>query len=179
MTAKPEPTTWKILPTKGGEFQWVVTSGNPDSGPERPTATLVPEEDINSKSRLPSMMDLLIQAGQSNYLSNNTWFHDRHLAGPLKPVEIRGDNGGGGAMFSTGSGRRLSVQRSSILKARSILEQEDVVDKASCGSECFPMFRTGLGNSVQVRQSSIKKAEALLEVSDDNEGDLNMNILTN
>ncbi|XP_020598602.1 uncharacterized protein LOC110038173 isoform X2 [Phalaenopsis equestris] len=166
MTAKPEPTTWKILPTKGGEFQWVVTSGNPDSGPERPTATLVPEEDINSKSRLPSMMDLLIQAGQSNYLSNNTWFHDRHLAGPLKPVEIRGDNGGGGAMFSTGSGRRLSVQRSSILKARSILEQEDVVDK-------------GLGNSVQVRQSSIKKAEALLEVSDDNEGDLNMNILTN
>ncbi|KAL0913051.1 hypothetical protein M5K25_016482 [Dendrobium thyrsiflorum] len=92
------------------------------------------------------------------------------LAIPPKPGDIGRDNGTGGAMFSTGSGRTLSVQQSSIQKARSLLEEGNVSDKASCGSKCFPMFRTGSGKSVQVRESSIKKAAALLEVTNDKEG---------
>ncbi|KAH0454791.1 hypothetical protein IEQ34_016715 [Dendrobium chrysotoxum] len=118
------------------------------------------------------MMDLMFQVEQSTLLSNKSSVFDQQLAIPPKPGGVGGDNGTGGAMFSTGSGRTLSVQQSSIQKARSLLEEGNVDDKASCGSECFPMFRTGSGKSVQVRESSIKKAAALLEVTNDKEENL-------
>ncbi|XP_020673370.1 protein BREAST CANCER SUSCEPTIBILITY 2 homolog B isoform X2 [Dendrobium catenatum] len=172
MTARSEPTTWRILRTKGGQFRWAVTSGDRASVSERPPKTLVLEEDDKHRSRLPSMMDLMFHVEQTTWLSNKSSFLDQQLAIPPKPGGVGGDKGTGGAMFSTGSGRTLSVQQSSIQKARSLLEEGNVADEASCGSECFPMFRTGSGKSVQVRESSIKKAATLLEVTNDKEGNL-------
>ncbi|KAG0478695.1 hypothetical protein HPP92_013414 [Vanilla planifolia] len=83
------------------------------------------------------------------------------------PSGVRGV-GGGSAMFTTGSGRTVSIRADSFSKARALFEKENFSEEAGV-SECFPMFRTGSGKAVQVRQTSIKKAEDLLEGTNDKE----------
>ncbi|KAK8947326.1 hypothetical protein KSP39_PZI006686 [Platanthera zijinensis] len=166
--AKLQPSMWKILPTRDGHFQWAVTGADAWPGSTEPSKTLAADADDEPRSRLSSMKDLLLQAEQTNLFSSKRSFLEQHVADPRR-VE------GGAAMFSTGSGKSLSVRQSSIQKARSLLEDLNTADNAiaaSCRSDCFPMFRTGLGKAVQVTESSMKKAAALLEGTNDKQDQL-------
>ncbi|KAG1371520.1 protein BREAST CANCER SUSCEPTIBILITY 2 [Cocos nucifera] len=158
MLTSRDPSTWQILPTDGGHFQWSGAGGDPGRWLEQPPPeTLVLGEEKHPVSRLPSMADLVIQTRQ-------------------KLIEGGDGSRHGVPMFRAGSGRSVSVSDSSIRKARSVLGGGDTTVRGSAASledgdaECLPMFHTGSGRSVTVRQSSIRKASAVLEAECMNKG---------
>ncbi|PKA63193.1 hypothetical protein AXF42_Ash020566 [Apostasia shenzhenica] len=171
MQASSAPPTWRILPTNGGHFRWVFSGGSNDASSQvEPPEALASEAAKDASSRLPSMEDV-IRGEQSSFFSVEGSFLDPYDAAPPKHLGVRGGDVGGSAMFTTGSGRSVSVRQSSIQKARSILEGENITDKESAmGSDCFSTFRTGSGKSVQVRPSSLAKAASLFEGTIGKEG---------
>ncbi|KAG0477017.1 hypothetical protein HPP92_013858 [Vanilla planifolia] len=166
MRAKSEPPIWRVIPTNGGNFQWAICSRHPDSRSAKPFEALAQEGPDHSGPRFPSMADILLEADRKYCPPKRTSIDQ--VAAPWKtPSGVRGV-GGGSAMFTTGSGRTVSIRADSFSKARSLFEKENFSEEAGV-SDCFPMFRTGSGKAVQVRQTSIKKAEDLLEGTNDKE----------
>ncbi|KAJ8503827.1 hypothetical protein OPV22_004713 [Ensete ventricosum] len=84
--------------------------------------------------------------------------------------EIKTTSGGqydGFPLFSTGSGKSVTIKESSLRKAAAVLEGNGIHkgDKITLDvgakNELFPMFSTGSGKPVTVKESSIRKAAAI------------------
>ncbi|OVA07838.1 BRCA2 repeat [Macleaya cordata] len=145
--------TWQIFTDDGNNYRWVTPGNEPATRSEKPPRVVIHPK--NPTSRLPSMTDLLFQ-GSSKLLQNN------------------GSSNESPPMFRTGLGKSVAVQKSSILKALSVLGEDDGLDGGSSkllqnngsSNESPPMFQTGLGKSVVVKKSSILKALSVLGEDD-------------
>ncbi|KAI3788693.1 hypothetical protein L2E82_01466 [Cichorium intybus] len=149
-------STWQIFSDAGNSFRWqcshVKLLGEPQKAPiEKPS----------SPHYLPSIADLLVQ-GYSKLYDNQS---DETETPPS---------------FQTGLGKPVAVKQSSLVKASSILEDQDNgttgISKAGYSKlyenqhgeiETPPSFRTGLGKLVAVKQSSLVKASSILGDEDD------------
>ncbi|MQL76987.1 hypothetical protein Taro_009393 [Colocasia esculenta] len=141
---------WRMVSDADGHFSWSPGHGDVESLPAKPRRIAIPRSGDPALPRIPSMADLLLQA----------------------PPQLLAGRGGGesGAvpMFTTGSGRSVSVRQSSVQKAAFVLGGPD-----GSGS----MFKTGSGRSVSVRESSIQKVASLFGESEKSErgcGSLNV-----
>ncbi|KAI3525725.1 hypothetical protein L1887_04760 [Cichorium endivia] len=150
-------STWQIFSDAGNSFRWqcshVKLLGEPQKAPiEKPS----------SPHHLPSIADLLVQ-GYSKLYGNQS---DETETPPS---------------FHTGLGKPVVVKQSSLVKASSILEDQDngttVISKTGYSKlyenqhgeiETPPSFRTGLGKPVVVKQSSLVKASSILVEDQDN-----------
>uniref|UniRef100_A0A0D9UX46 Tower domain-containing protein n=1 Tax=Leersia perrieri TaxID=77586 RepID=A0A0D9UX46_9ORYZ len=74
-------------------------------------------------------------------------------------------------LFQTGLGRSISVSKSSIKRASTLLEPRNITkeleDEAHSDDGCAtPMFRTGSGRSITASENSRKKAHVVLEAEE-------------
>ncbi|CAK7343756.1 unnamed protein product [Dovyalis caffra] len=159
-------STWQIFSDAGNNFRWEVSGRiiHTESEPKPNGALISPP---SSKTRLPSMADLLLQ-------------------GCPKLLEKRNEDYRNAPIFCTGLGKSVALKQSSIAKALSLLGDDDdgearggdnefgiskPLEKGNEDNGNAPVFRTGLGKSVVLKQSSIAKALSVL--GDDDEYSIN------
>ncbi|KAJ9694057.1 hypothetical protein PVL29_009843 [Vitis rotundifolia] len=141
-------STWQIFSDSDNDFRWEISDGQSLTKPVE-EASGAPIQPYDSTSRLPSMVDLLLQ-GCSKILEN---------CGPC--VESP-------PMFRTGLGKSVAVKQSSIAKALSVLGDDDFgaggqdhdTDNG-CGVS-NSLFQTASGKMVNISSAGLVRAKTLL-----------------
>ncbi|KAL4587138.1 hypothetical protein LXL04_000004 [Taraxacum kok-saghyz] len=142
-------STWQIFSDAGNSFRWQCSHIKLSSEP--PKALI---EKPRSPHHLPSIADLLVQ-------------------GFSKLYEDQSDEIETPPSFQNGLGKPVVVNQPSLVKASSILEDQDdeatVLSKTNQNGEIEtpPTIRTGLGKPVVVKESSMVKASSILGDQDD------------
>uniref|UniRef100_J3KWN6 Uncharacterized protein n=1 Tax=Oryza brachyantha TaxID=4533 RepID=J3KWN6_ORYBR len=105
-------------------------------------------------------------------MSGGLTMTDRSVT-PDGDVSIQGKNYGADGhmpLFQTGFGRSISVSKSSIKRASTLLEPRNITkeleDEANFDGSATPMFKTGSGRSITASENSRKKAHVVLEGDD-------------
>ncbi|KAK1441178.1 hypothetical protein QVD17_07018 [Tagetes erecta] len=162
-------STWKVFSDAGNNFIWQRSHTKLSTEPQKPMI-----DEPSSPQHLPSISDLLFQAGYANVYENQS-------------VEFETPSA-----FRTGLGKPVAVKQSSILKASCILGNRDdganavlndeveaeflklednlngdELGKPVIETDTPPAFRTGLGKPVVVKQYSIAKASCIIGNQDD------------
>ncbi|XP_043697660.1 protein BREAST CANCER SUSCEPTIBILITY 2 homolog B-like isoform X2 [Telopea speciosissima] len=147
-------TTWQLFSEAGNNFRWEISVLPSETRPEESRGTLILRDD-HPDPRLPSMADLLFQ-------------------GSSKLMQTKAGGNDGLPMFRTGSGKSVAVKQSSLLKALSVLGEEDAARNGEvCATEdrhCFSNshFRTGSGKTVSVSSAGLLIAKTLLGLEENN-----------
>ncbi|XP_042510646.1 protein BREAST CANCER SUSCEPTIBILITY 2 homolog B-like isoform X2 [Macadamia integrifolia] len=147
-------TTWQLFSDSGNDFRWEISVPPSETRLEESRKTLILRDDLTD-SRLPSMADLLFQ-GSSKVMQ--------------KITEGNGDL----PMFRTGSGKSVAVKKSSLMKALSVLGEEDAAENGEvCATEdrhsfSNSHFRTGSGKTVSVSSAGLLRAKTLLGLEENN-----------
>ncbi|KAF3794432.1 BREAST CANCER SUSCEPTIBILITY 2-like protein A [Nymphaea thermarum] len=178
---------WRIVP---GDEGWTFEAFEfPPPPPAEPPSA-------DDPSRLPSMADLLLQGTiaalplqchldtrvllpmSSDHLLGMVLL-DLETASPAifcdvpggASVEDAGDEGGGGQMFRTGSGKPLAVKESSIRRAIAVLGEGGMLaaeGQACCttsysdSSFSCSLFQSGSGKTIKLSSKSLSRASNLL-----------------
>ncbi|KAJ8898959.1 hypothetical protein K2173_008460 [Erythroxylum novogranatense] len=144
-------STWQIVSDAGNEFRWEA------SGRIIPAKEQIRAQEIyslKSNHRLPSMTDLLLE-GCSNLLENED------------------GNGGGGdvPIFRTGLGKSVVLKQSSLVKAMSILCEDDEVIQSGemqrMRDSSSSLFHTASGKMFNVSSAGLARAKKLLGLEED------------
>ncbi|XP_034695014.1 protein BREAST CANCER SUSCEPTIBILITY 2 homolog B-like isoform X1 [Vitis riparia] len=141
-------STWQIFSDSDNDFRWEISDAQSLTKPVE-EASGAPIQPYDSTSRLPSMVDLLLQ-GCSKILEND---------GPC--VESP-------PMFRTGFGKSVTVKQSSIAKALSVLGDDDFGaggqdhDRDNGCGFSNSLFQTGSGKMVNISSAGLVRAKTLL-----------------
>ncbi|XP_021908727.1 protein BREAST CANCER SUSCEPTIBILITY 2 homolog B isoform X3 [Carica papaya] len=143
-------STWQIFSDAGdNNFRWEISSG-------RVIPSKSDDRFINSGPPLPSMADLLLQAGSSKLLE----------IGEREAEKL--------PLFRTALGKSVVLKESSIAKALSVLDDDgatssgDMLRRDNGLVSLNSFFQTGSGKSVNISSAGLVRAKKLLGLEEDN-----------